>query len=517
MFMLFFINFYTMFQLWIISWRKTISPRVFMAFFAMGLFTATSVAFVSQWVCTRFMVPNTVSYTFNPFIEEIAKIVPLVVFILLNKEAFKQLKATDFMLLALATGTGFGMMETYLYLVSGMDMTNRLTFSLVLPQISSYTTTFADILGNYQQIAYSFAGHGILSAAVGLSLGVALTVAIDAKSKKYIFALPTVVLLWVIANHSISNYLDIASKMFYPLQFVLWFDRSGRVIVWFFGALLLGTIIREEILHRNNPDKKVDVVQNEAAMRFPKINVMERILDFLLTAFIILLVVLLKYQRYTNYEMLFRNATNVLAVIAVIRVVWLFWKNKGVSCETVQGFSVKVLSYTALGLTVLSVFAYIVPFSRVLFPSGIYSPYEFLYNAFGRYFNDFGGLLPGFIAISAAIAGIFGAYIDLSVVFDNASIVADNWGMAGLGKGLGVISLVINPDATIFSIIGGAILGGGIALAGMSLGLPAIASWIFGSTVGGITIGMIESERAMRKRRTEIPGNSPNAARYEDR
>ncbi|MBB5874551.1 hypothetical protein F4553_007985 [Allocatelliglobosispora scoriae] len=194
---------YGVWQLAILSsWTRTVRFGVLLLAVTVGLYGAGVLSVFAQLLYTRGVVAltdtplpevvRTASYTMDPFIEELAKIAPLALLVLLHKRIRAQWGLTDYVLVAAAIGSGFTLAEALLRfsneaarmpdaqggIVSGW--TEMSGFSLTyFPGLSSILTSWlpapvvnGDLFAGASDSATN--PHLVLSALAGLGLGLLL-------------------------------------------------------------------------------------------------------------------------------------------------------------------------------------------------------------------------------------------------------------------------------------------------------------------------------------------------------
>jgi hypothetical protein len=249
LFILFIISFYMVSHLWLIAVRKTVTFKTIMAFFIVGLSSTTLMTILLQLITVKIIDPKIVFFTVNPFIEEVVKILPIILFLSFSRQNIKSLGILDLALLALAIGVGFEFGESLFYLLGGSKLYERLHFSFWLPQIHQLATYHFSLFK--KTLVISFAGHGVVTAAVGMALGYSLVFLRKPAWQKMSLIIPGVVFLWIVYEHAVINYFlsDTFRGEAPPLLEVIHFlDRGGKLIVTAFTLGFLAALIVEEIL-----------------------------------------------------------------------------------------------------------------------------------------------------------------------------------------------------------------------------------------------------------------------------
>ncbi len=116
-------QFYGVLQLALLGWAaRSVRLRVLVAAVLAGAYGSTAIAFALEWAWTRAYaassdrpvgeVTRLAGYTVDPFIEEIAKVLPILAVWLVFRSVRGQWGATDLMLAVAAAGSGFGLAES---------------------------------------------------------------------------------------------------------------------------------------------------------------------------------------------------------------------------------------------------------------------------------------------------------------------------------------------------------------------------------------------------------------------
>lgn len=244
-------NGYVIFQLWILALRRTLAWKSVLIFFLAGFYSTSVAALILHFLASRFINPVLGVYTINPAIEEIVKILPVFIFIWGFKIARGDLGILDFMLMALASGTGFEVAEKLFYSSAGIPQTY--TFTFWMPQQLLNDHYFFKIF--HQSLPVIFAGHGILTAAIGLALGLTCISIYYPRWHKIALGLPVFLLAWAIFDHAMVNYLNSGGllgmivRRLNPIQeFFYFLDRAGKLIVYFLTASIFIALGMEEYI-----------------------------------------------------------------------------------------------------------------------------------------------------------------------------------------------------------------------------------------------------------------------------
>ncbi|HVD64653.1 MAG TPA: PrsW family glutamic-type intramembrane protease, partial [Lapillicoccus sp.] len=104
------------------SWSRTVRFSTLLLVVAFGAYACGVAAVVVQWGWTRLFsalthtslssLVDTASYTVDPVIEEVVKVLPLALVGVLLARVSRQLGFTDYLLVGAATGAGFGLFES---------------------------------------------------------------------------------------------------------------------------------------------------------------------------------------------------------------------------------------------------------------------------------------------------------------------------------------------------------------------------------------------------------------------
>ncbi|GIH03499.1 hypothetical protein Rhe02_15660 [Rhizocola hellebori] len=206
------------------SWTRTVRLSALFLTVAVGLYGAGVLTVFLQLLYTNGVaavtdtplseVVRTASYTMDPLIEEIVKVAPLALLVLLHKRIRAQWGLTDYVLVGAATGAGFTLAEAILrysdeaYNVTGgpfSGWTEASGFSLTyFPGLPTILTSwvpapvaFGDIFSGSAAVATN--PHLVLSALGGLAVGLMF------RGGKWILA-GVGLMAYVWADHATFNY-----------------------------------------------------------------------------------------------------------------------------------------------------------------------------------------------------------------------------------------------------------------------------------------------------------------------
>jgi hypothetical protein len=143
----------------LIGGRATLSFSRFSETFSLGCVGATLGALLLQRIVLQFLSINTASWTWGPFIEELAKAAPAAMLVIFFAAA-RWLSLADLVLLGLASGLGFEFVESNLRLLASGGGSS-------IPGLSFLFDTAPD-----PQVNYLFSGHGTSAAFTVLSLSI---------------------------------------------------------------------------------------------------------------------------------------------------------------------------------------------------------------------------------------------------------------------------------------------------------------------------------------------------------
>ncbi len=265
------VNAWTIFQLWVVSLRRTLNLKSIALFFLVGLFGTTIVTFILHFLTTRLLSPHVVSYTINPFVEESIKVVPVLVFLWFYRKVRHNMGILDIMLLALVAGTGFEVGESLLYALGHSH--RSYSISLWLSQRTPYSDYYFGLFNRTLQ--FVFAGHGVLAAAIGIGIGFALYLKTIPKLAKIAWVLPVFIFIWTIFDHCMVNYLNsnslfgiVTKRLNAFLQIIYYFDQAGRLIVTFLTLSLFLAIYLEEriVMSRLENEKSIRLEGEKSAV-----------------------------------------------------------------------------------------------------------------------------------------------------------------------------------------------------------------------------------------------------------
>lgn len=167
-------------------------------------------------------VPFPSTVFFAPILEEIFKVLPLLILVVWKRSRIRTLAGpVDYAVMAGATGAGFGFGEDILvYLSQGnlrgptgdwfalrLGPVYRSLFDVTpAPFDSDYTNLFSVFFAEMQYIGgVVWSGHGGLAMGLGLTIGLSVWGARRLKTKLVFVAIP-IVYLWVVWEHIIANW-----------------------------------------------------------------------------------------------------------------------------------------------------------------------------------------------------------------------------------------------------------------------------------------------------------------------
>jgi len=215
------------------SFARTVRMRTVYAAMAVGLYLLAPLTAVLQTSWTGLFAPllgmsapelvRTASYTLDPFIEELMKLLPLAL-LLLVPTFRRQWSFTDFVLIGAATGAGFGLAEDLYRFGASADRAEgiaggwALMFAqrdLLVPSIGTAVTSWLPIgVAGGPGEAARLNVHLVWSAVGGLAVG--LTVLLRTKAAR-LTALG--LLLCISLDHAAGNMADIGDSW---LAFLSW-------------------------------------------------------------------------------------------------------------------------------------------------------------------------------------------------------------------------------------------------------------------------------------------------------
>lgn|GEM_PF-2310093 len=214
------------------SWGRSVRLITLVQAVSIGFMVCGPVTILLEWLVTRAVaalgpwemsvVVSTAAWTYNPFIEEIVKIVPLVVLALWASRSYRQLGWTDHLLVGGGLGVGFTLCEAalrYAKLGSGLlgsvssvgegySVVSSLFGSVVVPSVTTSLTTWlpdpvriTSILSSYQNGSGIGTGNGHLLWTALAAIGVAWMFRRQDR-KRWLGLLP---LVMVSLDHAIHN------------------------------------------------------------------------------------------------------------------------------------------------------------------------------------------------------------------------------------------------------------------------------------------------------------------------
>jgi len=143
------------------------------------------------------------SVVFAPLVEELLKVLPIVV-LLWRQPAARWLRGpADLAVLGAASGAGYGMAENLMKAAGGLDYGNPAVTALyVAPHLGPLSLDSELIRSPFGSVTSVFAGHGVGAMAICLAIGVALWLRPFALR----WILPLFVTCWAIFDHLVFNY-----------------------------------------------------------------------------------------------------------------------------------------------------------------------------------------------------------------------------------------------------------------------------------------------------------------------
>jgi RsiW-degrading membrane proteinase PrsW (M82 family) len=198
------------------SFARVAGTRIVLSAIAVGLFACAPLAVLLQtvWIRTAASatgvyigsVVRTASYTVDPFMEEILKLLPLLM--LLRMPAVRrQWSVTDCVLIAAATGSGFGLAESLYRLGSAPDQANWIGggwivgINISLPVVPSVATSLTAWLPSSLSNPGSTINLHLAWSALG-GLGVGLLLRLRGSVR---WLLTAAVLLYIGVDHAANN------------------------------------------------------------------------------------------------------------------------------------------------------------------------------------------------------------------------------------------------------------------------------------------------------------------------
>jgi RsiW-degrading membrane proteinase PrsW (M82 family) len=189
-----------------------------------------------------------------PILEEVLKVAPLILFLSWAGWRFRLTAgASDLMILGAASGAGFAFFEDTLlgFARSGFGRTGAGEFILrsheATPHLGPFYLFPSMDIGTANT---AFLGHALATAFVGLALGLARMLGLRLRKNGWV--LPGVVLLWVILDHVMFNYVVDAGRLSGLTKFYYTLNVGGKLTSIVFYLALAGTLVYERwILQRN--------------------------------------------------------------------------------------------------------------------------------------------------------------------------------------------------------------------------------------------------------------------------
>ncbi|HEY3681472.1 MAG TPA: PrsW family glutamic-type intramembrane protease [Streptosporangiaceae bacterium] len=157
-------------QLCVLCRSRTVTLAVLLRVVVLGALICLPTVLIERFVVARMGVPALDAVAIvrvGAPVEEVAKLVPVVLVWWFARRRFKRLAAVDYLLLAAASGAGFQLVESTVFvLTTGASVTSR------LPTVPHFEF-FALLPGWSDGIGTRFAGHAVLTGLVGACVGLA--------------------------------------------------------------------------------------------------------------------------------------------------------------------------------------------------------------------------------------------------------------------------------------------------------------------------------------------------------
>jgi len=201
---------YVLIQFWLIGRSKTITWRTYTAFFLAGGWV---IAPLVRWVVSTLnrvfgLTPSDVGSVavLTPIVEEIFKLLPLIVFLLVARRS-SSLSFSDYVLIGAATGAGFQWIE---------ETVRRLTASGMFGYGKTLFGTFihwdlwALFPGQFyyaRDLKLMASSHAVETALVALGIGIALRLRrkMTRGARRYAYLIPALLLFLAILDHAAWN------------------------------------------------------------------------------------------------------------------------------------------------------------------------------------------------------------------------------------------------------------------------------------------------------------------------
>jgi RsiW-degrading membrane proteinase PrsW (M82 family) len=241
------------------TFNRTVSLGWVLMFFIYGSTAVAFVILVLSWPVNAVFGTDSLfaGAVVIPILEEALKVAPLVVFLLLKRWRFRWTAgALDLMVLGAAVGAGFAFFEDTLlgfasggfgrigaaeYIMRSHEATPHLGPLYLFPSMDIATADTA------------FIGHAAATALVGLALGLARMLGLRLRRGGWV--LPAVVLLWVIMDHVMFNWVVHEGGRPGLAKFYYTLNAGGMLTSIVLYLALIGTVVYERVILQRNRER----------------------------------------------------------------------------------------------------------------------------------------------------------------------------------------------------------------------------------------------------------------------
>jgi RsiW-degrading membrane proteinase PrsW (M82 family) len=178
-------------------------------------------------------------------VEEVGKLVPLLLLRLVARRRFRRFAAVDYLLLAAASGAGFQLAEEVLRAVS-----STAGGALAVPRFGLFTLFPGAV--ELPEAGVHFSGHGVTTALIGAAFGLAVVGA--RRYGAWLWLLP-VVAVWVAGlEHMVFNAAVAGIEPTQATRVLYTLSGGGAATRWFLLVLLVAAVLLDYRLARPGTD-----------------------------------------------------------------------------------------------------------------------------------------------------------------------------------------------------------------------------------------------------------------------
>ncbi|HEX7066054.1 MAG TPA: PrsW family glutamic-type intramembrane protease, partial [Bacillales bacterium] len=198
----YFWSFYILLQFWFLCRSKTFTWKRFMMFFFAGVWVSIPLTVLSTSLVHAVFGGSTMATWsqagVTPFVEELFKLAPLGIYLFLSKRR-SSLSLTDFILMGGAAGAGFQFAEE----VVRRWTTGPSILGMLFNVFDEKWELFTWFPGEFHGAPSAYAGHGVVTALIALSIGLGFR--LKRRFGSYAWILPGFLFLWGVLDHAVYN------------------------------------------------------------------------------------------------------------------------------------------------------------------------------------------------------------------------------------------------------------------------------------------------------------------------